>query len=198
MSAARIPTGDMLSTLVAAEDAEIKLTPQEVAGFAMLLLVAGNETTTNLIGNAMLALTADPAQLRIVTDDAAMIPNMIEEALRYDSPVQFLFRLTTQETQLGGQTIPAGNPIVPIYASANRDEEKFPDAARFDVTRNAQGHIAFGLGPHFCLGAPARPPRGEGRVRGAVRPHAQHRARDGAGTLRPHVPARPHEHAGDV
>jgi cytochrome P450 len=148
------PTGDMLSTLVAAEDAEIKLTPQEVAGFAMLLLVAGNETTTNLIGNAMLALTADPEQLRIVMEDAAAIPNMVEEALRYDSPVQFLFRLTTQETELDGQTIPAGNPIVPIYASANRDEEKYPDSARFDVTRNTQGHIAFGLGPHFCLGAP--------------------------------------------
>ncbi len=154
------PTGDMLSTLVAAEavpggtDAEIKLTPQEVAGFAMLLLVAGNETTTNLIGNAMLALTEDPAQMRIVTDDARAIPNMVEEALRYDSPVQFLFRLTTQETEVGGQTIPAGNVVVPIYASANRDEEKYADSARFDVTRNAQGHLAFGLGPHFCLGAP--------------------------------------------
>ena len=148
------PTGDMLSTLVAAEDAAFKLTPDEVAGFAMLLLVAGNETTTNLIGNAMLALTEDPAQMRIVTEDPSVIPNMVEEALRYDSPVQFLFRLTTQETVVGGQTIPAGNPVIPIYASANRDEEKYQDAARFDVTRNAQGHLAFGLGPHFCLGAP--------------------------------------------
>jgi cytochrome P450 len=154
------PTGDMLSTLVAAEavpggtGAEIKLTADEVAGFAMLLLVAGNETTTNLIGNAMLALTGDTEQMRIVTQDTSAIPNMVEEALRYDSPVQFLFRLTTQETQLGGQTIPAGNVVVPIYASANRDEEKYPDGARFDVTRNAQGHLAFGLGPHFCLGAP--------------------------------------------
>jgi cytochrome P450 len=150
----KAPTGDMLSTLVAAEDAEIKLTADEVAGFAMLLLVAGNETTTNLIGNAVLALTADPEQMRIVTEDMSAIPNMVEEALRYDSPVQFLFRLTTQETQLAGQTIPAGNVVVPIYASANRDEEKYADAARFDVTRNAQGHLAFGLGPHFCLGAP--------------------------------------------
>jgi cytochrome P450 len=159
------PVGDMLSTLVAAEalpggeDAEFKLTPQEVAGFAMLLLVAGNETTTNLIGNAMLALTADadPAdreQMRIVTDDASTIPNMVEEALRYDAPVQFLFRLTTQDARVGDQTIPAGNVVVPIYASANRDDEKYPDGARFDVTRNAQGHLAFGLGPHFCLGAP--------------------------------------------
>ncbi len=154
------PTGDMLSTLVAAEalpggqGADIKLTPQEVAGFAMLLLVAGNETTTNLIGNALLALTADTEQMRLVTSDASIIPNMVEEALRHDSPVQFLFRQTTQETQLGGQTIPAGNVVVPIYASANRDEEKYPDGARFDVTRNAQGHLAFGLGPHFCLGAP--------------------------------------------
>jgi cytochrome P450 len=148
------PTGDMLSMLVAAEDAEIKLTPEEVAGFAMLLLVAGNETTTNLIGNAMLALTEDPEQMRIVSEDATAIANMVEEALRYDSPVQYLFRLTTEETRLSGETIPAGNVVMPIYASANRDEEKYPDAARFDVTRNTQGHLAFGLGPHFCLGAP--------------------------------------------
>ena len=82
----------------------------------MLLLVAGNETTTNLIGNAMLALTADPEQMRIVTADAATIPNMVEETLRYDSPVQFLFRLTTQDAKVGGQTIPKGNVVVPVVS----------------------------------------------------------------------------------
>jgi cytochrome P450 len=148
------PKGDLISAIVAAEEAEVALTPDEVAGFAMLLLVAGNETTTNLIGNAMLALLEHPDQLALVASKPAMIPDMIEEALRYDSPVQFLFRQTTQETQLGGKTIPANYVVVPIYASANRDDAKYPEAARFDVTRNAQGHLAFGLGPHFCLGAP--------------------------------------------
>jgi cytochrome P450 len=148
------PSGDLISAIVAAEDAEVALSPDEVAAFAMLLLVAGNETTTNLIGNAMLALTAHPEQLAMVAGDPALIPNMVEEALRYDSPVQFLFRIAKEDTVVGGTTVPKGNVVVPMYASANRDDAKYPDAARFDVTRNAQGHLAFGLGPHFCLGAP--------------------------------------------
>jgi cytochrome P450 len=148
------PSGDLISAIVAAEDAEIALSPEEVAAFVMLLLVAGNETTTNLIGNAMLALTAHPDQLAIVAEDPALVPSMVEEALRYDSPVQFLFRSTTEDASIGGTPIPKGNIVVPIYASANRDDAKYPDAARFDVTRNPQGHLAFGLGPHFCLGAP--------------------------------------------
>lgn len=79
---------------------------------------------------------------------------MIEEALRYDSPVQFLFRGSTEDVEIGGATIPKGAGVVPIYASGNRDERKYPDAARFDITRNPQGHLAFGQGIHFCLGAP--------------------------------------------
>jgi cytochrome P450 len=90
----------------------------------------------------------------MVRADASLIPNMIEEALRWDSPVQFLFRVTTQDVEIGGQPVRAGATVVPIYASANRDDRKFPDAARFDITRNTQGHLAFGLGVHFCLGAP--------------------------------------------
>jgi cytochrome P450 len=148
------PKDDLISAIVAAEDAEVALTPDEVAGFAMLLLVAGNETTTNLIGNATLALTQHPDQMRRVADDPSLIPNMVEETLRYDAPVQFLIRTTTQETRIAGQTIPAGNTVAPIFASANRDDARYPDGARFDITRNAQGHLAFGLGPHFCLGAP--------------------------------------------
>jgi cytochrome P450 len=148
------PKGDLISAIVAAEEAEVAFTPEEVAAFAMLLLVAGNETTTNLIGNAMLALLSHPDQLAAVASEPGTIPNMIEEALRYDSPVQYLFRQTTQETEIRGTVIPANNVVVPIYASANRDDAKYPDAARFDVTRDTQGHLAFGLGPHFCLGAP--------------------------------------------
>ncbi len=148
------PRGDLISALVAAEENHVRLTPDEVLAFAALLLIAGNETTTNLIGNAMLALFDHPDQMTLVRQDPARIPNMIEEALRWDSPVQFLFRVTTQDVEIGGQAVPAGANVVPMYASANRDERKFPDADRFDVTRNTQGHLAFGLGVHFCLGAP--------------------------------------------
>jgi cytochrome P450 len=150
----RSPRGDLISALVAAEENHVKLSPDEVLAFAALLLIAGNETTTNLIGNAMLALFDHPDQMALVRKDSSLIPNMIEEALRWDSPVQFLFRVTTQDVEIGGQPVRAGAMVVPMYASGNRDERKFPDAERFDITRNTQGHLAFGLGVHFCLGAP--------------------------------------------
>jgi cytochrome P450 len=150
----RAPSDDLISAVLKAEEQDVALTPDEIASFTMLLLIAGNETTTNLIGNAMLALLDHPDQLDAVAGDPSLIPNMVEEALRYDSPVQFLLRATTAETEVGGTTIPAGSPVVPMFASANRDSARFPDADTFDITRNAQGHIAFGLGPHFCLGAP--------------------------------------------
>ncbi len=150
----REPREDLISALVRAEGAEDTLTNAEIISFAMLLLIAGNETTTNLIGNAMLALAAHPDELRKVTEDRTLIPSMVEEALRYDSPVQFLVRVATDDVEVGGTTIPKGAPVMPIYASGNRDDRKYPDAARFDVTRNPQGHLAFGVGIHFCLGAP--------------------------------------------
>ncbi len=150
----RDPKDDLVSALVRAEGTDETLTNDEIISFAMLLLIAGNETTTNLIGNAMLALTEHPAELRKVVDDPALIPSMIEEALRYDSPVQFLFRRATEDVAIGGATVPKGAGVVPIYASGNRDDRKYANAARFDVTRNPQGHLAFGQGIHFCLGAP--------------------------------------------
>ena len=148
------PRDDLISALVAAEEGDLRLSPDEVVSFAMLLLIAGNETTTNLIGNAMLALLDHPDQLAMVQKDPSQIPNMVEEALRWDSPVQFLFRVTTQDTEVHGVPIPKDAGVVPMYASANRDSARFPDGDRFDITRNTQGHVAFGLGPHFCLGAP--------------------------------------------
>lgn len=150
----RAASDDLISALVRADEAEGRLSSDEIVAFSMLLLIAGNETTTNLIGNAMRALLEHPDQLEYVRTDAARIPNMVEEALRWDSPVQYLFRTATQDIELGGQRIPAGNIVVPMYASGNRDDAKYPNAERFDVTRNTQGHLAFGLGPHFCLGAP--------------------------------------------
>jgi cytochrome P450 len=150
----RQPRGDLISVLVQAEAQQQALTSDEVMGFIGLLLIAGNETTTNLLGNAVLALLAHPEQLARVLDDASLIPNLVEEALRYDAPVQFLFRVATQEVELAGTALPKGAAVLPLFGSANRDERRFTNAGRFDVTRDAQGHVAFGHGIHFCLGAP--------------------------------------------
>jgi cytochrome P450 len=150
----RHPRGDLIGALIDAEDSDLRLSPDDVLAFTGLLLIAGNETTTNLLGNAMLALLRHPAQLHQVAADPSLIPNMVEEALRYESPVQFLFRTTTRECAIAGVTLPADATVVPIYASGNRDHRKFPGPDRFDITRNTQGHLAFGLGMHFCLGAP--------------------------------------------
>ncbi len=146
------PRQDLISVLVAKE-AEDALTLDEVISFVILLLIAGNETTTNLIGNTAIALLDNPDQLAAIQAEPALIPDLVEEALRYTSPVQLLFRQTLREVKLGGVTLPAGAIVLPSYAAANRDPARFPDPDRFDVRRNAQGHLAFGLGIHFCLGA---------------------------------------------
>lgn len=148
------PRADMISDLLRAESEQQALTSDEVLAFIVLLLIAGNETTTNLIGNATLALLDHPDQLERVRADPSLIPNMVEETLRYDAPVQFLLRKTTQDVELAGTVIPQGAIVSVIFASANRDERRYPDPDRFDVTRDAQGHVGFGHGIHFCLGAP--------------------------------------------
>ena len=147
------PRDDLISALIRAQVNEQALTAAEVITFAALLLVAGNETTTNLIGNAVLALLSHPEQLELVRRHHELVPGLIEEALRYDAPVQGLFRLTTRDVQLGDTTIPMGAMVMPLFASANRDECVFADPNRFDVRRNPDGHVAFGFGIHFCLGA---------------------------------------------
>jgi cytochrome P450 len=146
------PRDDLISVLIAKE-AEDALTLDEVVSFVILMLVAGNETTTNLLGSTTLAFFENPDQLAAVQAEPGLVPNLIEEALRYTSPVQLLFRQTTQEVSLGGVTIPAGAIVLPSYAAANRDPARFPNPDRFDLKRNTQGHLAFGLGIHFCLGA---------------------------------------------
>ena len=148
------PKNDMISLLVQAEKQEEALSADELITFTLLLLVAGNETTTNLIGNMMRALLAHPDQLEAVRNDRSLITNTIEEALRYDAPVQWLFRRATEDLEIAGTAIPKDTIVLPIFASANRDDSKFQDAERFDITRNTQGHMAFGHGIHFCLGAP--------------------------------------------
>ena len=120
----------------------------------MLLLIAGHETTVNLIGNGLLALLQHPDEFRAFHDDAALIQTGIEELLRFDGPVQRTGRMTTAEVEIGGKRIPKNSVVVSVIGAANRDPKQFADPDRLDVTRKENRHIAFGFGIHFCLGAP--------------------------------------------
>jgi cytochrome P450 len=148
------PRDDLLSRLAAAEVDGERLTATEVLGFFQLLLVAGQETTTNLINNAVLCFVENPAELARVRADRGLLPGAIEEVLRVRSPVQWMFRYTTRAVELHGQTIPERKVVLAMIGSANRDERVFGGAARFDVSREPNPHLAFGHGAHFCLGAP--------------------------------------------
>jgi cytochrome P450 len=146
------PADDLISQLVSIGGGE-GLSPLELVQFVTLLLVAGNETTTNLIGNATAALLAHPDQLARVAGDPSLVAGLVEETLRFDSPIQLVFREALVDVEIAGVRIPAGSTVVPLLGSANRDERRFPDPDRFDVARNPQGHVGFGFGKHFCLGA---------------------------------------------
>jgi cytochrome P450 len=156
------PCNDLLSTLTQAEEAGGRLSEDELLNTAVLLLVAGNETTTNLIGNGMAALLRHPEQMRLLRDDPSLIPTAVEEFLRYDSPVQMTNRIAKVDVDLYGTTIRRGDRVILLLAAANRDPAHFADPDRLDVTRTENKHIAFGAGPHFCLGAPLA--RLEGRL----------------------------------
>ncbi len=148
------PGNDLISGLIAANIDGERLEMMELLGFCVLLLVAGNETTTNLIGNALLCFTEHPGAWEQLCARPDLLPSAIEEVLRYRSPVQSMFRITRIETRLAGETIPAGAHVVAWIGSANHDERQFPDAERFDVERAPNKHLGFGHGIHYCLGAP--------------------------------------------
>jgi cytochrome P450 len=148
------PMDDLLSRLVHAEVDGERLTPAELLGFFTLLLVAGNETTANLVNNAILCFIEHPDQLARVKAAPDLLPSAIEEVLRYRSPFQAVFRTTRCAIEMHRQVIPPGQLVLPMIGAANRDPQHFPDAERFDVTRDPNPHIAFGHGIHFCLGAP--------------------------------------------
>jgi cytochrome P450 len=148
------PRDDLLTRLVEAEvDAE-RLAAAEILAFFQLLLVAGHETTTNLISNAVLCLVENPDQLARIEADPRLLPAAIEEVLRFRSPVQAVFRKTSCDVSFGERTIPKGKLVLPIIGSANRDPRQFVDAGRFDIARDPNPHVAFGHGIHFCIGAP--------------------------------------------
>jgi cytochrome P450 len=156
------PRDDMLSALIAAEEAGDKLNEDELLATCILLLVAGHETTVNLIGNGTLALLRHPAELRRLRDDPRIIGTAVEELLRFDGPVQRTARIPSEDIVIGGRTIPKGEMVMPFLGAADRDAAQFPDPQRLDLTRADNRHIAFGMGIHFCLGAPLA--RMEGQI----------------------------------
>jgi cytochrome P450 len=156
------PRDDLITALVKAQQEGDRLNEAELLANAVLLLNAGHETTTNLIGNGTLALLRHPDQFRRLRDDPALIPTAVEELLRYDSPVQFTTRVLKADLALGGKQLRAGETVLLLLGAANRDPGQFPDPDRLDVGRADNKHLAFGLGSHFCLGAPLA--RLEGRI----------------------------------
>lgn len=146
------PADDLISTLLHS-DGDAQLDDFEIFLFIFLLLLAGNETTTNLLTNSVDALLGHPEELAKVQRDIGLVPSLIEEALRWDSPVQMLQRTTTRAIELHGVRIPKGAQVAAMIGAANRDERQYDDAQRFDVERNPKAHLAFGIGAHFCLGA---------------------------------------------
>lgn len=147
------PREDIISVLVQAEAEHDALTDMEILNFCQLLLVAGNETTTNLIANGMLAFATFPDEWQKLRQQPHLAPAAVEEVLRYDSPVQVTFRTTTQAVEVHGATIPADSKVALLWASANHDAAEFPDPERFDITRTPHQHVAFASGIHYCLGA---------------------------------------------
>ncbi|WP_327435591.1 cytochrome P450 [Streptomyces sp. NBC_01201] len=160
----RAPGDDLMSALIQAHhDDGDRLSPDELIGMAFLLLVAGHETTVNLISNGVRALLDHPGQLALLRDRPELIDGAVEEMLRYDGPVgTATFRFTREAVRIGQVVIPRGEAVLVALGSADRDPGRYPDPDTFDIRREAQGHLAFGHGIHFCLGAPLA--RMEGRI----------------------------------
>ncbi|RSM80080.1 cytochrome P450 [Kibdelosporangium aridum] len=150
----RNPSDDILSLLLAAEVDGERLTDDEIVANVLLMFNAGHETTVNLIGNGMVALLQHPDQLALLRENPSLIETGIDELARYDAPVQLAARITTADVELTSATIPAGSKVMLMYGAACRDPERYPDPDRLDLTRDGVKPIAFGGGPHYCIGAP--------------------------------------------
>ena len=149
----RRPQNNLISDLVRAEEKGQQLTADEVLAMCVLLLIAGNETTTSLLANALICLREFPEQEALVRADRSLVPALVDESLRYLSPIQLLFRRATVDTEIAGVSIPHNAIVMPMYASANHDETVFANPDRLDVRREGlRRHLAFGWGVHMCLG----------------------------------------------
>jgi cytochrome P450 len=156
------PGSDLLSTIIQSNVDGQRLTEDDVFGFFLLLLSAATETTTNLIGNAVVTLLEHPDQLQLLRERRELLPGAIEEIVRFRSPGQVMFRQTTRDVQMHGRVIPANSFVLVMVGSANRDTSHIADAGQFLIARSPNPHIAFGHGIHFCLGAALA--RLEGRI----------------------------------
>jgi cytochrome P450 len=143
---------DIITSLLAARDAG-KIGHEDVLGYIYILSIAGNETTTKLIGNICYQLHRHPDQMAMLLGDMSLLPSAIEETMRYDGPTQMMARTTTRDVELHGKTIPKGAKVALLFTSANRDERKFPNGESFDLKRDPRDHLGFGGGLHACLGA---------------------------------------------
>ncbi len=148
------PKNDLLSLMVQAEENGEQLSEQELIILITMLLFAGHETTTNLIGNGVLALLRHPDQFALLKSDLSLVPQAVEEMLRYDPPVQMVARFLTEDVEFGGKAMQKGQRILIGLAASGRDPEHFANADRFDITRKPERTLSFGYGIHFCLGAP--------------------------------------------
>lgn len=147
------PREGLIHSLMTAEIDGDRLTEDEVVANSIVTMVGGQETTTNLIGNGVLTLLRNPAEMRRLQDDLSLIPSAVEEMLRYESPSQHTGRLAPEEVEMGGKRIHKGQAVMAVMAAANRDPERFPDPDRFDISRSDNRHLAFGYAAHFCFGA---------------------------------------------
>ena len=158
----REPRDDLISALIDVEERGDVLNERELLVMLNLLLVAGHETTVNLIGNGVLALLRHPDQLALLRERPELLESAVEELLRFDSPVQLTGRIAAEDCELGGREISRGQLILALLGAANRDPAQFPNPDRLDLTRTPNQHFSFGRGIHFCLGAPLA--RLEGRI----------------------------------
>jgi cytochrome P450 len=147
------PGEDLTSALLRAEIEGDRLEEAEILSFCNLMIVAGNETTTKLLANALYWLWRNPDQRALVRDDPALVPQWVEETLRYDNSTQVLARVLSKEVVVRGTELPAGSRVLLLIGSGNRDEEVFPEADRYDIRRDTSEMLSFGRGAHFCLGA---------------------------------------------
>ena len=148
------PQNDLISAMIAAEDEGDRLSRDELLSTLVLLLVAGNETTKNLIGNGLLTLIQHPAQIQQLRDNPELMDSAIEELLRFDSPVQLDRRIALEDVEIGGQQIRRGQSVLMLIGAANRDPDEFVEPDNLDLDRTGQSQISFGRGIHHCLGAP--------------------------------------------
>ena len=156
------PKAGVVHALMSAEVNGDRLTEEEVIANSIITMTGGQETTTNLIGNGLLALMQNPEELSRLRNDPSLVPAAVEELLRYESPIQYTFRLAPEDLELGGKLIRKRQAVMAVLGAANHDPARFPDPDRLDVTRKDNRHLAFGWASHYCFGAPLA--RVEGQI----------------------------------